>query len=302
MWETISSVLSTGLVLLIITLLLLYYYGTKNYGYWKKLGVPYMKPKYPFLGTLYEFQFGYKSVKEFDEEIYEKFREKPYIGTFCFTEPELYLIDIKLIEAALVKDFSSFYNRKKRMLKKSGYITSHLPNLVDHQWKSLRQKLSPAFSLNKLKGMIEQFLFFSHGLMKNIDTFIEKSEPIESDFLFKRYLSDVIGSCAFGVNANALDDPNGDYSHFCENIYKPSSYRLLMRLIRDYYPNLMKLIRGNRYDERLEEFFVGLINKNKEYREKNNIVRNDFFQSLIDLRKQDGELAKNGGHTSSHRK
>ena len=49
-------------------------------------------------------------------------------------------------------------------------------------------------------------------------------------------------------------------------------------------PNLLSLFRIKSVDESVEKFIFSIVKENLDYRERNNVVRKDFFQLLIQLR------------------
>ncbi|GBN34034.1 hypothetical protein AVEN_6283-1 [Araneus ventricosus] len=66
---SISGPLIAG-VLVITSTLLFYWYSTRNFDYWSKRNVPFVKP-IPFLGSVYAYTK--RPIHEVDEERYKKY-------------------------------------------------------------------------------------------------------------------------------------------------------------------------------------------------------------------------------------
>lgn len=49
-------------------------------------------------------------------------------------------------------------------------------------------------------------------------------------------------------------------------------------------PKLMSILRIKSVDTEVENLITSIVNQNLEYREKNNVIRKDFFHILVQLR------------------
>jgi hypothetical protein len=87
-----------------------YLYFTRNFKFWQKLGIPYVKPT-PFVGNLKECAFKKVNIGKHLQQIYEQHSDKPYVGIFSFDKPILLIRDLELVKNILVKDFQNFMDR-----------------------------------------------------------------------------------------------------------------------------------------------------------------------------------------------
>ena len=87
-----------------------YFYLTRNFKIWQKLGVPYIKPT-PFFGSLKECALQKTTIGEQLQKIYNEHSDKPYVGIFSFDKPGLLIRDLELVKNILVKDFQNFVDR-----------------------------------------------------------------------------------------------------------------------------------------------------------------------------------------------
>ncbi|XP_049840484.1 cytochrome P450 6j1-like [Schistocerca gregaria] len=101
-----SWLLDAALPLLLVPLL--YWYATRNFDFWKKLGIPYMKP-IPYVGNMGSVVSGRKHMGEPVFECYRKAGDAPFMGMFAFDKPILLVKDPALIGRIMTTDFSTFY-------------------------------------------------------------------------------------------------------------------------------------------------------------------------------------------------
>ncbi|KAK9499934.1 hypothetical protein O3M35_002869 [Rhynocoris fuscipes] len=299
MWQLLSDSVVLTFTLITAIVSLIYYYGTKTYDYWKKKGIPYIRPKYPYLGNTYESAFSFKTILELQQQFYNYFKGNRYGGLFNFQRPMLFIRDPDLVESVLIKDFTSFYNRNVTGDIKKEPLQAHLLNLEDQQWKSLRAKLSPTFTSGKLKGMHPQLVECADSLVKYISDFADKSEPIEVREVMAKFTTDVIGSCAFGLNTNALNDPESEFRKMGRRIFKPTFLSRLRASLRTSRL-LLKVARLFSRASEISGFFTKVLKDTMTYRESNNVSRNDFVQILMELKKNDMEKQKTGQLGDDH--
>lgn len=90
-------------------------------------------------------------------------------------------------------------------------MRSKIRFIVGPKWKLLRSKLTPAYSPGKLKYMFNTILDCGHQ-MTNIlrEISIEKGD-VEIKEILARFTTDVIGSCAFGLECNCIRNPEAEF-------------------------------------------------------------------------------------------
>jgi len=131
----------------------LYFHFTRNFNFWQKLGIPYVKPKF-FFGNLKECALLKTTVGEQLQRIYKEHSDKPYVGIFSFDKPSLLIRDLELVKNILVKDFQNFMDRTFTTEERFDPLFSNvLPILKGSLWRHLRTSLTPVFTLRKMKMM-----------------------------------------------------------------------------------------------------------------------------------------------------
>jgi len=130
-----------------------YFYVTRNFNFWQKLGVPYVKPT-PFFGNLKECALLKTTIGEQLERIYNEHSDKPYVGIFSFDKPSLVIRDLELVKNILVKDFQNFMDRIFSVDERfDPLFGNNLSVLKGQIWRHLRIKLNPVFTSRKMKLM-----------------------------------------------------------------------------------------------------------------------------------------------------
>jgi hypothetical protein len=81
-----------------------------------------------------------------------------------------------------------------------------------------------------------------------------------------RYTTDVIASCAFGINGNSLNDPNSGFRMFLRNIFDLTVRKGLAGLTAFTAPTLQKFFNVNFMDEDTTRYLRKTVWDTVEYR------------------------------------
>ena len=131
----------------------LYFHFTRNFNFWQKLGIPYVKPT-PFVGNLKDCVLLKTTVGEQLQRIYNEHSDKPYVGIFSFDKPSLLIRDVELVKNILVKDFQTFMDHIILVHEKSDPLFANILSIIRGQlWRHLRTNLTPVFTSRKMKLM-----------------------------------------------------------------------------------------------------------------------------------------------------
>jgi len=131
----------------------LYLHFTRNFNFWEKLGITYVKPT-PFVGNFKDCVLLKTSIGEQLQRIYKEHSDKPYVGIFSFDRPSLLIRDLELVKNILVKDFQNFTERTFSLEDKYDPIFGKVLFGLNYQiWRHLRTNLTPVFTSRKMKMM-----------------------------------------------------------------------------------------------------------------------------------------------------
>lgn len=264
----------------------LYYFSIKTFNHWKELGIKYVKPV-PFFGNTMLTTFRKKSPALNQQEIYSLYPNEKFVGMFMFRTPLLLIRDPQLVHLILTKDFSHFYDRGITVDERVDLLSSHLVNLKGQKWKSLRSKLTPAFSSGKLKSMCFQLGECADTLDQYLDDLVSSGNSQDLREIMAKFATDVIGSCAFGLQFNTLKDPNSEFRKMGQEIFKPSIRFLAKFVARTFHQNLPYILNLKFLSHEVETFFLDFVKNTVKEREERNVERKDFIQLLIERRKED---------------
>nr|XP_034178677.1 cytochrome P450 6a2-like isoform X2 [Osmia lignaria]XP_034178678.1 cytochrome P450 6a2-like isoform X2 [Osmia lignaria]XP_034178679.1 cytochrome P450 6a2-like isoform X2 [Osmia lignaria]XP_034178680.1 cytochrome P450 6a2-like isoform X2 [Osmia lignaria]XP_034178681.1 cytochrome P450 6a2-like isoform X2 [Osmia lignaria] len=267
-----------------VILIAFYYYAVSNFDFWKKRGVVGPTP-IPFFGNTKDLMFANISISHYVHTTYDQYKNEPMIGFYLMKKPSLILNDPELIKHVLIRDFSNFADRGARVHEKTEPLSPHLFNLEAERWRPLRMRLSPIFTSGKLKKMFYLIIECSQHLEKYLAKEVEKGVPLECRELAARFTTDVIGSCAFGIEMNALADERSEFRQMGKDFFDTSSFQNVFRIkMRQFFPKLYDLLAYIICETRLSSFFTKVVTDIIKYRQENDIVRPDFINMLMDLK------------------
>ncbi|XP_076392195.1 putative cytochrome P450 6a14 isoform X2 [Megachile rotundata] len=272
-------------------ILLLYYYSTSILEYWQKRGVKGPKP-IPFLGNFKNVFLGKTSVNDCFVKAYYEFKDEPLIGVFSGHDPILIVKDPDLMKDVLIKDFVNFADRMRDPDAEVEPFSLHLFRLEAKRWKPLRNRFSPVFTSGKLKEMLHLILECANHFEKYLEKIAEKGKHIDCREISAKFTTDVIGSCAFGIEANALAAEDSEFRKMGRQVFQ-SSFKTVIRDRLREYPLLFKIFGRFVVDYEIVDFFTKITKESIDYRLKHNVRRHDFVDVLVELKQNPGKIGFN---------
>ncbi|KAF5284960.1 hypothetical protein FQA39_LY16915 [Lamprigera yunnana] len=265
-----------------------------KYNYWDSLGVPCIEPSIPF-GTM-ENPFKLKrSFTELIKDQYNEAKSKGYkhVGLYGVIRPQYMPIDVAIIKNIMIKDFNYFVDRGFYSNEKEDPLSAHLFNLQGQKWKNIRAKLTPTFSSAKMKIMFDVIVKCAQQMSSLLEDKCQIG-PIAIKESIEFFSTDVIGSCAFGINCNSFLDPFSSFSKIAKRIFKPTVCENLKHFISFIGPSIATTLKWKLIPADVSSFFLKMVNESVEYRKNNEVKRKDFLEILINMMKDD----KKGEETS----
>ena len=138
----------------------IYWFVTKNFGYFKKLGIPEDPGTFPF-GSDNSWKAWTGKMSGLKTYENEKFKDEKYYGFYLFGQRQFVVKDLEIGKLIAIKDAEYFIDRitfgqshkdsKEEVDKLFGLF---LTNMVGESWKKLRTLSSPVFTSGKLKLMV----------------------------------------------------------------------------------------------------------------------------------------------------
>ena len=117
-----------------------------------------------------------------------------------------------------------------------------------------------------------------------IESRADLNNEIEIKDIAARFTTDVIGSCAFGLDCNSLEDPKSEFRKNAKKVFdEPKHSTAFVQLVL-MFKDIARKLHVTMFRKENTDFFMNLVKETVQYREKNQINRNDFMQLLIQLK------------------
>nr|XP_012143061.1 PREDICTED: probable cytochrome P450 6a13 isoform X1 [Megachile rotundata]XP_012143062.1 PREDICTED: probable cytochrome P450 6a13 isoform X2 [Megachile rotundata] len=266
-----------------LVFLALYYYFTSTFDFWKKRGVAGPRPV-PIFGNIKDVLLEKCSLNECIVKFYQEYKNERLVGIFERRKPNILLTDLDLVKDVLIKDFSIFNDRGHLVFEKTEPLSLNIFSLEAKRWRPLRAKLTPVFTSGKLKEMFPLILECSNQLEGCLEKIIEQGGFIDCREVAARFTTDAIGSCAFGINMNALSDEGSEFRRIGKKIFKPDIKKRAIATMKETVPWLYRLLGFVLPQNEVTMFLTNIVTETIKYRKENNIVRPDFINVLMELR------------------
>jgi cytochrome P450 family 6 len=280
----------TDLLLLLTSIVVgllgvLYLYLAYVYTYWNKRDVPFLEPSFP-AGNILDMVLSRRSIAEVYNDFYKILSGHKFAGLYQIHRPIFLPMDPELIKNILVRDFEHFQDHGFPFDENVDPLSANLFMLNGDKWKKLRSKLSPTFTSGKMKMMFQTLVDCGQELEKFFEQPANREDVIEVKEVLARFATDVIASCAFGIQCNCLNDPDAEFRRWGRKLFEPSINQNVRDLLYFLIPSIAIALRIPNTPPDISNFFTKVVEETVEYREQSNVHRNDFMQLLIQLKNQ----------------
>lgn len=282
--------------LLVIPLCLILLWIWRKKHYWKHNNIPYL-PSTPLIGNFKEYFRFKKSFPDVMVELYnsEKMKKFPFFGIHIFYKPVLLIKDRELIKRILVKDFNHFSDRLATADKKNDKVGYYNPFVMRMpEWKKMRQTMTHAFTSAKMKKSFSLVNAIGSEMNDLLLSEEKSTFTIEAHDICSRYTIDIVGSVGFGIQGNALKDPNSGLRESGRSIVAPNKLRAIEFGCCFFLSELVGFLRCKYLSRSTNKFLSDIIPKVVEEREKSGEIRNDFISHLISKKKEDKDKPEAG--------
>lgn len=264
--------------------------------YFKRHNIPFVK-SIPLLGSFGDALLGKIGFYDAVLSIYNQpeVKDKPFFGMFICHKPGLMIKDPEILKSILVKDFNYFEDRYNASDVHDPLGNNNLFSVKNPLWRKMRGKLTPFFTSGKLKSMYYLVDGISNNFMKFINKGLDSDGKVELEMkeVAAIYSTDIIASCAFGVEANSFVNPNGEFRkaghaifNFRETLWRSIEFSSIFML-----PQVTKFFGFKLFSSEGSKFIQTTIPLVMTEREKSGNKRNDLIDTLIELKKSDDTLS-----------
>lgn len=270
-------------IITVVTAVIIYY--KRRFQYWKKQNIPTGTATIPF-GSLKNPIFEPEGVGQAYERLYKEYKLKglKHVGLFTFAKPVYMPLDVNIIKRILLNDFDHFVDRGMYYNEKHDPLSAHLFFLEGAKWKNLRAKLTPTFSPGKLKTMFPLVIEHVLQLKEAMNEASLSGEAIDIKTMLGNYSADIVASSAFGLDCNSFKNPNSEFRRKVQRYFSYTKIDAAKLIIFLNNPDLGRLFNYKLTQQEVSDFFMKTIAETVNYRERTKITRDDFMQTLIDLK------------------
>lgn len=276
------------LVTLITVLVVLSaYYIHKKLTYWDKRGITNKKPFFPYIIPLHLFN-RHNPHMTF-KRLYTKYQgQGPVLGFYAFLQPHLIALDVNFVKDIMITDNEYFYDRYFYSNEKDDPFSYNLFSMAGKKWRDLRTKLTPTFSASKLKHMFPLAARVADELNNAIANQIANNSPvIDFQELIYRFSTDVISTCAFGVESNALNNQKSLFRQTGADLQSAyHGFKIIAGEMMGTWAHRFHMVI---VPKKAREFFMKLVKDTIKYRLENNVERPDLISILMKWRATDVE-------------
>lgn len=104
--------------------------------------------------------------------------------------------------------------------------------------------------------------------------------------LTAKFTTDVIGTCAFGLECNSLKDSQSEFRRMGCAVLNSSASLALAKMIRVFFPKVFKALKLRTFPAEVQQFFMGIVKQTIDFRNTSPVRRNDFIQLLLEIKSQ----------------
>ncbi|XP_014216993.1 cytochrome P450 6k1-like [Copidosoma floridanum] len=265
-----------------------YVYVTRNFKYWKNLGVKHLEPSFPF-GNFGKCTFLRQSIHEFLDQIYYEGKEEKMVGFYVLDRPYIMLRDPELLRSVFIKDFNLFTNKLMSNNKSDPFGTHALFLMESPPWKKIRQNMSPMFTSGKLKKNFDLML----SICKDLDTYLNSvgvndqiAKPIEIQEVLLKLMTDIIGITAYNIKFNSLTNSESPFQKFGKLQFESRPFRYIQLLSIFFVPAWRIFTKAQFFyvgTKFFEDTFLHIVDERIQSGDK----KNDFVDWVIDMLKNE---------------
>nr|UYA98611.1 cytochrome P450 CYP6MS5 [Sitophilus zeamais] len=275
------------LVYLISAILVFVFYVKWKLSYWKRAGLYQFDTEFLF-GNFRKELLGKASIFEAFSEQYRQLKalNQKHGGVYLMIKPVYVPVDLDIIKRIVIKDFPYFLGHGDNSHPKDN-LTMNLFGLYGDPWRKLRTKLTPTFTSGKMKLMFDTLVGKTTGLEKLVRSHIKNNKALDIKEVIARFTTDIIASCAFGIESNCLDEAENEFRKYGKKVFEPTTWRVfVMNGLPKFLLDLCFNLGFHAFPKEINEFFTKTVQDTIRYREESKVIRKDFMHLLLQMKNQ----------------
>ncbi|CAH0727956.1 unnamed protein product, partial [Brenthis ino] len=222
-----------------------------------------------------------KSITNIAVELYYKYPKEKVVGYFNGNTPELIIRDPEIVRDILSVDFEYFYLRGLGRDVKKEPLLKNIFHVDGDAWKLVRQRLTPAFTTAKLKGMFPLIVKCAEKLKGLGEDIVAKGGECDARDLMARFTTEFIGACGLGIEMDTITTENSFFRNLGKKMFSRSRKEIFIHAIWELFPEIRSML--NLFNPKLEKLLIDIITQVFEQRNYKPSGRNDFVDLILDL-------------------
>lgn len=295
------------LLIVFALIVVLYLYLRYYYKHWERLNIAGPKLDEMIFGKMRDAIVSNKNIAHVLYKNYEDYKEHDLVGIYKYLSPAVLIRNPEYVNKVLVQDFDHFQANGFHV-GRHDEITSRNPLIVNGpMWRKARDEIAPAFSSGKLKDMVPLTLKASNNMIDYIrdNLALSYEEGFNARDLCKKYVTDNVASCAFGLEVNCFDGQANTFRKMVENVFDINIYAV--RTLT-YFSKLSNWLKQKLVGQRGKYYFRGIVESTVKRRKTSSVRRNDFIDVMMQLKETDNidmvlansvQIITNGTETTS---
>lgn len=141
-----------------------------------------------------------------------------------------------------------------------------------------------------MKLMFSGLLECAEKLESAIEKMEEECGRIDIKEILACFTTEVIGSCIFGLDLNAIADKDTPFRRYGRKVLNPSIFTGIRQFFNINFTHLAKIINLHQFSKDIQRFFINSVKDTIAYRENNNVYRKDFMQLMMEIKNENEEF------------
>jgi cytochrome P450 family 6 len=258
-------------------------YVRRKFAYWADRNVEHLPPSFPF-GNI-KGAGSTHALHEILQKFYVQMKSSAkngFMGIYFSISPAVLALDLDFVKNVMVKDFQNFHDRGVYHNERDDPLTAHLFAIDGQKWKVLRNKMSPTFTSGKMKMMFPTIVKISEEFKTTMAAEVKRGVDFEMQELLARFTTDVIGTCAFGLDCNSLKDPDAEFRRYGKRVFGENNF--MKQIFCTQFKSLARKLHTKIVPPEVTTFFMNAVRETIAFRETNNVKRNDFMDLMIEMK------------------
>jgi cytochrome P450 family 6 len=132
--------------------------------------------------------------------------------------------------------------------------------------------------------MFQLIIECAEQLKEYLDKPAQNGEMMEMKEAMAKFSTNVIGLCAFGLQFNAIKEADSEFRKMGRRVFEVSVISAMLRMLQSAFPFAMKIFPMKIIPDDVNKLVMKTVKEVMDFRETNNVSRNDFMQLLIELK------------------